>query len=261
MTDRRSLGANKRPAEPLARHGSTRRKASASIVHDIPREIDQALYDKLKSAALSDDPDSCLRVAKAAVANGIQPEDIADVYVPTLARDMGDKWCRDSLSFAGVTIGVSRLQSVLRALGPNWSGDNASGPNGPSILLIVGQEVYHTLGAIVLSGQLRRKGFSVKLVLGGAPENIAAQLCRTSFESVFISSSCGERLESLRKIVHVVKTSIENPPPVVVGGTILDVETAENVMALTEADYATKIPDEALEYCGLKVTTQATGGI
>ena len=167
MADHRSLRAPQERIETLVQPGSARRNVAAAIVHDVPRHIEQTLFDELRTGALSDNPDDCLRAAKAAVAKGTRPEDIADFYVPALAREMGDQWCKDQLSFAGVTIGTSRLQAVLRALGPNWSGDNVSGPNGPSILLIVGQEVYHTLGAIVLSGQLRRKGFSVKLILGG----------------------------------------------------------------------------------------------
>lgn len=255
MADRRSVDANKQIAAPSAQPSSTGRRDAAPVVQDMLQNIDQTLFEELKSAALSSDPDACMRAAKMAVSKGTQPEDLADFYVPELARDMGDQWCEDQLSFAGVTIGVSRLQAVLRALGPNWSGDNVSDPNAPSILLIVGQEVYHTLGAIVLSGQLRRKGFSVKLILGGKSEDIAERLCRTKYHGVFISSSCGETLESLRRIVDVVKTSIDNPPPIVVGGTILEVETAENVMELTGADHATKIPDEALELCGLTQKT------
>lgn len=254
MADRRSVDAKKQIAEPTAQPSPAKRRSAAPVVQDIARHVDQALFDELKSAALSSDPDACMLAVEAAVANGTRPEDLADFYVPALARDMGDQWCVDQLSFAGVTIGVSRLQAMLRSLGPNWSGDNVSTPNAPSILLIVGQEVYHTLGAIVLSGQLRRKGFSVKLVLGGKPEDIADRICRTKYHAIFISSSCGETLESLRRIIDVVKTSTKSPPPVVVGGTILEIETVEDVMALTGADYATRIPDEALRLCGLKQT-------
>ena len=260
MAENRSSEASKKDAEPPVQLGSTSRRVAEAIVEDISPHVDQALLDELKSAALSANPDDCLRAAQGAIANGVRPEDLADFYVPALARDMGNQWCEDQLSFAGVTIGVSRLQAVLRALGPNWSGDNVTTPNAPSILLLVGREVYHTLGAIVLSGQLRRKGFSVKLILGGKPDDVAERVCRTKYHAVFISSSCGETLESLRHIVNIVKASTPNPPPVVVGGTILEVETIENVMALTGADYATRIPDEALELCGLRVKMQVADG-
>ncbi|MCK0097183.1 cobalamin B12-binding domain-containing protein [Yoonia sp. F2084L] len=251
MADRRQFDAMKEIAASETQPSSTRRPVVASVVPDLAPKLDESLFQALKAAALSADPNACKHAIRAAIATGTSPEDLADHYIPALARDMGDLWCVDQLSFAGVTIGVSRLQAMLREMGPKWSSDNAAGPASSSILLIVGKDVYHTLGAIVLSGQLRRKGFSVKLILGGKRADIAQRIQRTKYQAVFISSSRGERLESLRQIIDVVKTSAQTPPPVVVGGSILEVETANDVTALTGADYATRIPDEALEFCGL----------
>lgn len=256
MADRRKSDAKKEIAAFDAQPSSARRRIAAALVEDISRQLDPGLFQSLKSAALDVDPDASKKAVKMAVAGGTRPEDLADFYIPALARDMGDLWCVDQLSFAGVTIGVSRLQAMLRALGPNWASDNASEPGAPLLLLIVPQDVYHTLGAIVLSGQLRRKGYSVKLLLGGKREDIAERISRTNYEAVFISSSRGETLESLRRIIDVVKTSANNPLPIVVGGSILEVENANDVTALTGADYATRIPDEALRLCGLELITQ-----
>jgi methylmalonyl-CoA mutase cobalamin-binding subunit len=116
--------------------------------------------------------------------------------------------------------------------------------------------VYHTLGALVLGGQLRRKRLSVKLILGGRPNDIAERVSSTDYDCVFLSSSRGESLESLRRLVEAVKSATKTPPPVVVGGTILEVEQAETITTLTGADFATIIPDEALAFCGLNHITQ-----
>ncbi|EBA14109.1 cobalamin B12-binding domain-containing protein [Roseobacter sp. CCS2] len=249
MADRQNFDAKKESAVPEV----AKRRITAAVVDDtVQPKLDETLYLQLKTAALNPDATACRRAVKASLAKGTSPEELADVYIPAIARDMGDRWCEDQLSFASVTIGVSRLQAMMRELGPNWASDNAAAPGAPSILLIVLQDVYHTLGAIVLTSQLRRKGFSVKLLLGCRSEDIAERIQRTKYHSVFISSSRGETLESLRRIVDVVKNSTDRSPPVVVGGTILDVETINDVTALTGADYATKIPDEALEYCGLQ---------
>lgn len=251
MADRRQFDARKEIAASETQTSSTKRPVVATVVPDLATKLDEALFQTLKTAALSANPNACKSTIRTAIAAGTSPEDLADHYIPALARDMGDLWCVDQLSFAGVTIGVSRLQAMLREMGPNWAGDNAADAATASILLIVGKDVYHTLGAIVLSGQLRRKGFSVKLILGGKHADIAQRIQRTKYQAVFISSSRGEALESLRQIIDVVKTSAQTPPPVVVGGSILEVETANDVTALTGADYATRIPDEALEFCGL----------
>ena len=258
MADRQSFDAKKESAVPEVRSHSTGRRFAAPVIDETPFDFDDKLYTDLQAAALHPNSNACREAVKTSIAQGTRPEDLADHYIPAVARELGDQWCEDQLSFAGVTIGVSRLQGMMRELGPNWASDNVTCAASPSILLIVLQDVYHTLGAIVLSSQLRRKGFSVKLLLGGKADDVADRLRRTSYEAVFISSSRGETLESLRKIIDGIKTSMNAPPPVVVGGSILEVETVEDVTALTGADYATRIPDEALGLCGLQDLTHTT---
>jgi methanogenic corrinoid protein MtbC1 len=255
MADSHNSDAKNEPVESVIQLGSKVRQIDEASSDDVSEHIDPLLYASLKNAALSKDPDACKHEVNAALMAGTRPEDLADFYVPALARDMGDQWCVDQLSFAGVTIGVSRLQAMMRELGPNWTSDNATQPEANAILLLVPREVYHTLGAIVLSSQLRRMGVSVKLLLGGKPDDIVQRLSRTSYQAVFISASCGETLESLRRIVDIIKTNTKTPMPVVIGGSILDVQTTNDVTALTGADHATRMPDEALRLCGLQENT------
>lgn len=261
MADHRNIDIKAKHAGPARRLTPSVAGPMLSIVRKHSFKLNDAVYDALYQAALSLSPEDAVQAVKHALATGTAPEDIAEIYVPALARRMGDDWCVDQLSFAKVTIGASRLQTMLRSLGSCWSGDKGSDPDAPSLLLIVPPDVFHTLGAIVLGGQLRRKGYSVKLLLGGKAADIAENIDQNRFEAVFISSSMGETIESLRQIVDVIRASTRTPLPVVVGGTILEVETVENVTALTGADHATKIPDEALRLCGLKPTTHTTAQV
>jgi methanogenic corrinoid protein MtbC1 len=255
MADYRNFDANKRPTVAAPRPSEAARLTAAAVVREISGNLDHNVIDELTLAALDRDPANAKRTIHHVMAAGVRAEDLADFYIPTIARDLGDQWCEDGMSFASVTIGVSRLQMMLRELGANWSGNMAENDNTDTILLVIPKDIYHTLGAVVLSGQLRRKGLSVKLLLGGDPKDVAQRVESTKYSAVFISSSRGEALESLRLIVDAIKTSVSKRPPIVVGGTILEVETAEDVMALTGADHATKIPDEALRLCGLLQST------
>lgn len=242
-----------KPREAVADHHAqmASQPQAVTFLEGVGRDGDNDVLERLERVALDGDSQSCEVAINDLLARGISPEKIADFYIPTLARQLGDQWCVDELSFASVTIGVSRLQSMLRYLGPCWSGAHISDPTAPSLLLIVPADVYHTLGAIVLSGQIRRKGISVKLLLGARPDDAANQMNQTRYDAVFLSSSRGETLESLRCIVDGVKSSTQSAPPVIIGGTILEVERVEDVLALTGADHATKNPDEALKLCGL----------
>lgn len=257
MTDRRNTDAKVQAGADDRQPLQSAALTSLAVQRDIVRHLDPKLMTQLKDAALAADRSACTTVLRKAIASGVRREDLADFYIPELARQMGDDWCSDKLGFANVTIGVSRLQSMLRDLGPDWYGDDIADPAAPAIILIVPQEVYHTLGAMVLGGQLRRKGMSVRMMVGTRPEEVADKIRRTKYDAVFISSSRGETLESLRRIVDVVKTSAECVPPIVIGGTLLEVETEYDVTTLTGADYATSNPDKALKLCGL-ITTPHT---
>lgn len=242
--DRRQDGKSYPRATPTDR-------AARSFV-TTSENLDARHLATLTDAALSHAWNAGQTAVQNVLSAGVPAEDIADYYIPTIAREMGEQWCRDEMGFATVTIGTSRLQAMLRQLGPHWTGDNVANADAPTILVVVAEDIYHTLGAMVLSGQLRRKGISVRLLLGATPPEVAAQTQLLRFDAVFLSASCGETLESLRKIVKSVSQNAAVPTPVVVGGTILT--EAPDAQPLTGADYATNDLNEALALCGLTET-------
>lgn len=256
MADHRNVDAKNRPAVAMPLRTQAAQQVAVAVVRDIQNALDPEILSCLQAAVLDPASSVTQQVVKQLLSDGLRKEDLADFYVPAVSHALGERWCVDTLGFADVTIGVSRLQGVLRSLGPNWSGLVTSDGEAGSILLVVPDQVHHSLGAVVLAGQLRRKGISVKLVLGERPKDIADRVSRASYDAVFISSSQCESLETLRRIVDAVKTASSVSPFVVIGGSILETETSENVTALTKADYATRIPEEALRFCGLPVTTQ-----
>jgi methanogenic corrinoid protein MtbC1 len=205
----------------------------------------------LSDAALSPEREPFFPILHRMAQSGITPEEIADLYVPAVARRMGDLWCEDEVGFAAVTIGSARLQGMLRELGPEWRADAVAPSRAATILVLVEDGAQHTLGATVLAGQLRRRGLSVRLNMGARPEEIAAILRRYRFDAVLLSASLGESLETLRKIVDAVRAVLPQLP-VLLGGTILSEgpEIAE-IKARTGADAVTNDLNEALELCGL----------
>jgi MerR family transcriptional regulator, light-induced transcriptional regulator len=209
----------------------------------------------LQTAALSLAPDAMPQAVDRMRAAGISDSDIADRYIPAVARRLGDQWCADETGFADVTIGTARLQGLLRDLGPEWRADHAAPADAPCVIIAVGSEVYHTLGAVLLAGQLRRAGLSVRLQLGARPEDLTLLLRRLQVQAVLLSASCGESLESLRKLVDAVRTGPGPVPPVVIGGTITTMgQDGVDIAALTGADHVTNDPDKALALCGIKTS-------
>lgn len=250
------------------RESDTKTAANAVGVHTSTRPVfsecdtsdglSDSVLQRLWDAVLSPDRTLCQSVIPYAARRQISDADLADIYIPTIARHLGDMWCEDMLGFAQVTIGTARLQAMLRLLGPEWSADQTAQADGPLILLISPPNDQHTLGAILLAGQLRRRGYSVRLALHPTRDQLGALLRHLSFDAVFISASQSESLEKLRKLVDFLKTSEEVPLPIAVGGGIL--ETKKDVAFLLGIEIATESIDEAIEKCGL-TQRRTTGAI
>lgn len=211
--------------------------------------------DRLHDAAAGLSEETVTDVVTEMRSLGTPAEMIADVYVPHVARQMGDEWCEDLLSFARVTIGTARLQSALHSLGDEWSslGYSNTDDDASKLIVIIVQDSTHTLGAVVLCGQLRRLGLSVRLAIGPSQRELAAILKASPFQAALISASESEALDSVRNVVDTIRSASAKCPPIIVGGKILDLE--DDVQAATGADYVTQDVYEALDHCGLMKTT------
>lgn len=212
-------------------------------------ELIPDLVVALHDAALDPQSDSFVPVLACLHAAQITDRQIADHYLPAVARKLGEEWCDDVKSFSEVTIGVSRLQRLLRDLGPEWRADTTDQLEMPAVLLLTSPGADHTFGAKVLVGQLRRRGLSVKLAVGLRPDQVKALLARAHFDAVMISASQSEAFVSLRALIDAIKSITGVVPPVVVGGSICMLNA--DVKARTGADYVTSDVDEAIHLCAL----------
>lgn len=255
--------SDKRPADKAGANASVDALASRAlsvVANRSPKTglpLDKELVKKLHDAAAAGLHNEVPDVVRAMLDRGITAEVIAVHYIPEIARQMGDEWCEDELSFGHVTIGVSRLQSALRVLGKDWWHDarnQTDNSTGTGVIVIVTKDAYHTLGASILCGQLRQMGLSVRLAMGASPQDLRGMLKDTSFDAVLISATIFESLDFLREYVETIRQSVSGSPPIIVGGTVLDQEA--DVRLATGADFATKDPIEALEHCGLTKTTR-----
>lgn len=181
----------------------------------------------------------------------VTPSMLADLYIPEVARRLGQGWEDDVLSFAEVTMGVARLQAILREVGSTWSADRDGRVSGPMLLLVLPQGEQHTLGAMVLAGWLRREGISVSMKIAPSLPELAHYVAERTFDGALVSTACNDRLETCRKLVKTLKESSKGELKVAIGGAIL--HASEDVMRLTGADMATNDIGQALSMMGVSV--------
>lgn len=174
---------------------------------------------------------------------------LADVYIPIAARRMGQDWLDDQMSWLDVSIGVGRMQSLLREIGTAWVADQAGDAGHGTVMLIVPDREQHTLGPMVATGQLRRYGVSVCLRIAPNFTELRSLLASRHFDGVMISVATKEKLASVAKTIHFLRTVMEAPIPIIVGGAVM--AKVEDLASCTGADFASNDIGVALEAMGL----------
>ncbi len=147
---------------------------------------------------------------------------IENLYLGLLsatARRLGEFWEEDSVDFASVTIGLWRLQEVLRNLSAAFQSEGPKPAHGHRALLLSTAGEQHTFGLAMLGEFLFRDGWSIAGGPGLKPAEIGGILQAEFFSIVGLSLSCESRLEALTSTIRLVRRlSINRNIVVLVGG-------------------------------------------
>lgn len=212
-----------------------------------PRE---ALITGLISAALSGTKSAFSDLLGEVRKARISVAALADVYIPIAARRMGEAWHEDEMTWMDVSIGVGRLQSLLREIGAAWVADQAGDTGHGTVMFIVPDREQHTLGPMVATGQLRRYGVSVCLRIAPSHAEMRNLMASRRFDGVMISVSTRDKLETVAKTVQFLRTLTTHKMPIIVGGAVM--AKAEDIASSTGADFSSNDVGAALEVMGLK---------
>ena len=104
---------------------------------------------------------------------------------------------------------------------------------------------------MVLLGQLRRMGISVRLTIAPDRAELRNILADGRYQGVLASASSPARVAELRMVVEEVRRAGPDGMVVAVGGFIL--QTGIDVKAATGAEFATCDPGLVLEACAIGV--------
>lgn len=214
-----------------------------------PSLLSERLVDDLRRSVRSGDGSGRSDVVRDMLGAGLRREDIADFYIPEVARRLGAEWSEDTVSFAEVTIGVARLQGLLRTIGSDWFSDADLDPEAPCVLVVVPPDEFHTLGPTLFSAQLCRLGISVKLVMGRNEAQVVDVVGKGQFDAVFVSASQATQLATVGRLVKKIRAAAAQAVPIGLGGSV--VTRVSDARAKTGADHAATDTRDALRACGL----------
>jgi methanogenic corrinoid protein MtbC1 len=194
---------------------------------------------------LSKEPESLIEFVGSLLQSGYPMETIyVDLMMPA-ARLLGDYWDEDSISFTDVTIGLSRLQQVVRTLG--WSRTHLQGPDhsAPSALFLPVTSEQHTFGLFIIEDSFRRAGWRTWIETSGVDDDAVDMVRSHWFDLVGLSASCDLETEQVASAVAAIRKASRNPGVFIMVGGRLFIERPE-LVSLVGADATAPNGSDAL---------------
>lgn len=141
-----------------------------------------------------------------------------DLLGPT-ARHLGDMWTEDLCTFTDVTIGLGRLQRVLRELSPSFGNAVEHPADGRRVLLLPSPGEQHTFGLIMVAEFFGQAGWDVTGGAWAADADAASLVSGEWFDVVGFSLGAEVHLDALKETIRVVRHATCNPNlAILVGG-------------------------------------------
>jgi methanogenic corrinoid protein MtbC1 len=160
-------------------------------------------------------------------AGGVPVERLYLELLAPAAAELGRLWEDDRCDFTDVTVGVGRLQQLLRELSPAFGSEVEHPADGRRILLLPAPGEQHTLGASMVAEFFRRAGWDVVGGVGGSAVDPVETVQAEWFDILGLSAGHHTRVDWLRDcITQVRRLSRNRAIGVLVGGPLFAFEPA-----------------------------------
>ena len=143
---------------------------------------------------------------------------LLNLFAPA-ARRLGEYWEDDTASFAEVTVGLSRLQQLLRDVDAGGPGHTEVPYHGHRVLLTTLPGEQHTFGIFMVEDFFRRAGWDVVTSVLDTTEDLMALVGTEEFSVIGFSMSQDALFDTLISNIHSIhKVSRNKEIQVLVGG-------------------------------------------
>lgn len=200
-----------RPARELAP------RVTASSADPIT-QVDVQQFARL---VLSDDEDAAFVGIEALRSRDVSVERIfVELLAPT-ARYLGHLWDEDLCTFTDVTVGLGRLQRVLRELSSALGHGVDHPTNGRRILLLPGPGDQHTFGLVMVAEFFRRAGWDVTGGAWASGADAAGLVSTEWFDVVGFSLGAEVQVPALAETITAVRqVTCNREVAILVGGPL-----------------------------------------
>jgi methanogenic corrinoid protein MtbC1 len=158
-------------------------------------------------------------------ARGVSVESLYVDLLSPVARHLGELWDDDRCHFADVTVGLGRLQQIMRGLSSAFGTEIDPPPGGRRALLMPAPGEQHTFGLSMVAEFFARAGWEVVGVMDPMSSHFQDRVKNEWFDLVGISAGSSTRLDGMQACIAAVRKHSHNRAvAVMVGGPLFAVQ-------------------------------------
>lgn len=191
-------------------------------MNDVPsffvRGIPAEMVETFTHLVFSPDASDSELLIEQLLDDGVSSETLMMELLAPAARIMGEMWCGDQASFLDVTLGLSRLQQLMRQL--RFPAISPVAERG-SVLLVPVPGEQHVLGLRMVEEFLMRDGWQVRCTSVASGDHLRQLVAAELYDFVGFSLSGERLLPALRSAIRDVRAASRNRDVrIMVGGVV-----------------------------------------
>jgi len=192
-----------------------------------PPIIDMAEIDRFATLPLRLEAAGLLEQVDALIARGASVEAICVDLLAPAARCLGEMWDRDECDFIDVTMGLWRLQEVMREISARSPAGVRPCPEPRSALFSAMPGDHHTFGALMIEEVFARAGWQSEVLVKTDRRELLERLSRTPYDVLGLTLTRDCPSAALGNLIKAIRSSSANPHiAVIVGGRVVNLNPA-----------------------------------
>lgn len=170
---------------------------------------------------MADNPDGAVEYVRELLEDGVPFQNILLELMAPAARELGERWVHDQMSFVEVTLGVARMHRILREFDGVPSHMWSQKGLGCHALLLPTPGENHTFGLRLVQEFLLRESWTVTNHPVEDIDTLADVVSQQHFDVIGLSLSGETFIQALTDAVSLIrKTSKNRDVKIIVGGHI-----------------------------------------
>jgi MerR family transcriptional regulator, light-induced transcriptional regulator len=200
-------------------------RPAIAIAETVPLEpsITAAEVEQFADLAVADDAPTLLDFVERAMASGRSVETIYVELLAPAARRLGVYWEEDQRDFVDVTMGLWRIQEILRELALRVPPQARPGQGERSALFATMPGEQHSFGTLMVSDCFERAGWGCEVLIEPTTSDLTGKLARRHYDLVGLTVSCDCSSAALAGLISALRAVSTNPGVrIMVGGRFIN---------------------------------------